>query len=460
MAYISLYSYFSSRGRFGVVANNNRHVKDLYLIPLSADDPVPPRLLPFEGPGKRHSLVPQSRVLLSRGVAPLMPRPPHACGAWAGGGQRGAGQSRQGPWLLAHGGGVAVVGKLHVRRRPGPCRLSGPPARGAPVLRSPEECPGGKGTPPLVVRALAVGFQPRSARLALPACRSWNRERLQEMGGIRGSVHRRNSCHACCSGFPSSFVCTTLGVLPPYKVLRLVGYFQTSLSRSGLSRAWGRLQGDVVRAAFAPRSSRWRTPKLTVSLAAMSLGACWFLGGGRPDTADARNPHWCCPDMAPPCVLGRFLLQPRAARTLHPSSWDPADRGQGAGLALARISCSPSPEWHAHVPLLFRVVSTGWQVPRVAGFHLSWHVHPLTITHVHFKSRLLWGALSFMLLGVELCSVMEEPPGKRWPTPWMTVKGDVLCPQRWHKDLTAQIPGKSLGSGTGRRRWDTVSVHI
>lgn len=52
VAYISLYSYFSSRGRFGVVANNSRHVKDLYLIPLSAADPVPSKLLPFEGPGR------------------------------------------------------------------------------------------------------------------------------------------------------------------------------------------------------------------------------------------------------------------------------------------------------------------------------------------------------------------------------------------------------------------------
>nr|XP_020660275.1 death-inducer obliterator 1 isoform X1 [Pogona vitticeps]XP_020660276.1 death-inducer obliterator 1 isoform X1 [Pogona vitticeps] len=51
VAYISLYSYFSSRGRFGVVANNNRRVKDLYLIPLSAKDPIPSKLLPFEGPG-------------------------------------------------------------------------------------------------------------------------------------------------------------------------------------------------------------------------------------------------------------------------------------------------------------------------------------------------------------------------------------------------------------------------
>ncbi|XP_023603210.1 death-inducer obliterator 1 isoform X2 [Myotis lucifugus] len=50
VAYISLYSYFSSRGRFGVVANNSRHIKDLYLIPLSSEDPVPSKLLPFEGP--------------------------------------------------------------------------------------------------------------------------------------------------------------------------------------------------------------------------------------------------------------------------------------------------------------------------------------------------------------------------------------------------------------------------
>lgn len=52
VAYISLYSYLSSRGRFGVVVNNSRHVKDFYLIPLSAADPVPSKLLPFEGPGR------------------------------------------------------------------------------------------------------------------------------------------------------------------------------------------------------------------------------------------------------------------------------------------------------------------------------------------------------------------------------------------------------------------------
>ncbi|KAL4655290.1 death-inducer obliterator 1-like isoform X1 [Arapaima gigas] len=54
-AYFSLFSYFSSRGRFGVVANNKPHVKDLYVIPLSATDPVPCHLLPFHGPGLESS---------------------------------------------------------------------------------------------------------------------------------------------------------------------------------------------------------------------------------------------------------------------------------------------------------------------------------------------------------------------------------------------------------------------
>lgn len=52
VAYVSLFSYFSSRKRFGVVANNNRRIKDLYLIPLGSKDPLPSRLLPFDGPGK------------------------------------------------------------------------------------------------------------------------------------------------------------------------------------------------------------------------------------------------------------------------------------------------------------------------------------------------------------------------------------------------------------------------
>lgn len=52
VAYVSLFSYFSSRERFGVVANNNRRIKDLYLIPLGSKDPLPSKLLPFDGPGK------------------------------------------------------------------------------------------------------------------------------------------------------------------------------------------------------------------------------------------------------------------------------------------------------------------------------------------------------------------------------------------------------------------------
>lgn len=106
VAYISLYSYFSSRGRFGVVANNNRHVKDLYLIPLSAKDPVPPKLLPFEGPGKHcllwevirhvqspHTLSPRHTVPLSCDVVDL-PLPPKW--VFPGAGVRGANQALSG----------------------------------------------------------------------------------------------------------------------------------------------------------------------------------------------------------------------------------------------------------------------------------------------------------------------------------------------------------------------------
>ncbi|XP_023693895.2 death-inducer obliterator 1-like isoform X1 [Paramormyrops kingsleyae] len=54
-AYVSLFSYLSSRGRFGVVANNNSHIKDLYIITLNAKAPIPSKLLPFEGPGLESS---------------------------------------------------------------------------------------------------------------------------------------------------------------------------------------------------------------------------------------------------------------------------------------------------------------------------------------------------------------------------------------------------------------------
>lgn len=51
VAYVSLFSYFSSRGRFGVVANSSRSIKDVYLVPLSAKEPIPSMLQPLEGPG-------------------------------------------------------------------------------------------------------------------------------------------------------------------------------------------------------------------------------------------------------------------------------------------------------------------------------------------------------------------------------------------------------------------------
>ncbi|XP_061835390.1 uncharacterized protein [Nerophis lumbriciformis] len=51
VAYVSLFSYFSSRGRFGVVSNNSRSIKDVYLLPLSAKESIPSILQPLEGPG-------------------------------------------------------------------------------------------------------------------------------------------------------------------------------------------------------------------------------------------------------------------------------------------------------------------------------------------------------------------------------------------------------------------------
>ncbi|XP_029011048.1 uncharacterized protein LOC114858249 [Betta splendens] len=51
VAYVSLFSYFSSRGRFGVVANNSNTIKDVYLVPLSAKETIPSILQPLVGPG-------------------------------------------------------------------------------------------------------------------------------------------------------------------------------------------------------------------------------------------------------------------------------------------------------------------------------------------------------------------------------------------------------------------------
>lgn len=52
VAYVSLFSYFNSRRRFGVVSNISNNIKDLYLIPICAYESIPSELLPIEGPGK------------------------------------------------------------------------------------------------------------------------------------------------------------------------------------------------------------------------------------------------------------------------------------------------------------------------------------------------------------------------------------------------------------------------
>lgn len=52
LSYVSLYSYFYSRKRCGVVSNCYTGVKDMYLVPLASHQSIPPELLPFDGPGK------------------------------------------------------------------------------------------------------------------------------------------------------------------------------------------------------------------------------------------------------------------------------------------------------------------------------------------------------------------------------------------------------------------------
>uniref|UniRef100_A0A3B5LUJ7 PHD finger protein 3 n=1 Tax=Xiphophorus couchianus TaxID=32473 RepID=A0A3B5LUJ7_9TELE len=61
ISYTLLYAYFSSRRRFGVVSNNLRQVKDMYLIPLGATEKVPHQLVPFDGPGLENN---RSNLLL------------------------------------------------------------------------------------------------------------------------------------------------------------------------------------------------------------------------------------------------------------------------------------------------------------------------------------------------------------------------------------------------------------
>lgn len=51
ISYALLYAYFSSRRRYGVVANNRKKVKDMYLIPLGSTEKIPHQIVPFDGPG-------------------------------------------------------------------------------------------------------------------------------------------------------------------------------------------------------------------------------------------------------------------------------------------------------------------------------------------------------------------------------------------------------------------------
>ncbi|XP_061600691.1 PHD finger protein 3 [Cololabis saira] len=61
ISYTLLYAYFSSRRRFGVVSNNLKQVKDMYLVPLGATEKVPHQLAPFDGPGLENN---RSNLLL------------------------------------------------------------------------------------------------------------------------------------------------------------------------------------------------------------------------------------------------------------------------------------------------------------------------------------------------------------------------------------------------------------
>ena len=52
-SYITMLDYFMEKHRYGVFQTGfGGGVKDMYLVPLSYDDPVPLPIQPFSGPGK------------------------------------------------------------------------------------------------------------------------------------------------------------------------------------------------------------------------------------------------------------------------------------------------------------------------------------------------------------------------------------------------------------------------
>ncbi|XP_062872178.1 death-inducer obliterator 1 [Trichomycterus rosablanca] len=72
IAYVSLFSYFNSRRRFGVVSNVCNNVKDLYLIPLGANQSIPSILLPLEGPGLEQN---HPNLLIGLAICQKLKRP-------------------------------------------------------------------------------------------------------------------------------------------------------------------------------------------------------------------------------------------------------------------------------------------------------------------------------------------------------------------------------------------------
>ena len=47
--YIKLYTYFYTRQRIGVIGNCYSGIKDIYILPLASDDPIPEELRPLPG---------------------------------------------------------------------------------------------------------------------------------------------------------------------------------------------------------------------------------------------------------------------------------------------------------------------------------------------------------------------------------------------------------------------------
>lgn len=107
LSYVSLYSYFYSRKRCGVVSNCYTGVKDMYLVPLASHQPIPPELLPFDGPGldeprphmllgvivRSKALFKRPRALSQRSLSPPPKRRTSSAGAETNSSDGGTGDS-------------------------------------------------------------------------------------------------------------------------------------------------------------------------------------------------------------------------------------------------------------------------------------------------------------------------------------------------------------------------------